>query len=268
MAYLNCKNVGHTGVRGAKPDSIKAVTTDQWHAMLECIEADSTNKKWRRDYAIVLLGASIGMRRGEVRLLERDHFRSLEKYDIIHVPTLKQSVKIPYSCKHCLKKFRLKLDKAGKQYTCSSCGKVGNVQELKANQHADGVVEIDVDMVESWVVGFIFDYIDNHMRPDQRFLFEGRRGKTMSLGHVNRIFNTYAAAAGLDPKISFHSLRHSRGVRMYSMSKDLVLCKDALRHKNVATTQIYAKLDQEAKENYRKMLEKTSVNPLKKSKRI
>lgn len=266
MPYLHNKSTGRTKETGKKPALMKTITAEQWQNILQAIEDDAANPRWERDWAIVFLGAALGLRRGEICLLERNHFRDLEKYDVIHLPTLKQSEKLQFNCKHCDKKARLKLLSAGLPYKCSKCGKTSTAPSLRPGQAISGVVEIPVDVVEPKTVGFIFDYIEK-MRPDQRFLFEGRTGYHVSISHINNIFNTYAIAAGLDPKISFHSLRHNRGVKLYSMFKDSKLCQIGLRHKNIASTQIYANLDQESKDHYKAELDKKMFDPMKKRKR-
>lgn len=272
MIYLNCKKVGRTQDAGhVKPKSLKAVTEDQWLDMLKAIEdSEPENTNWVRDYALIFLGAALGMRVGEIVLFERRHFADLEKYDVIHIPTLKQSEKIQFVCpgktsngEVCRRKSRVKLSSAGKPHRCYCCGTTSDVPVVHGVAEHAGVVEIDVDIVEEKTVMFILDYLE-HMRPDQNLLFEGRKHKPLSRGHANAIFNTFLVRAGIDPRVSFHSLRHNRGVRVYSMFKDLVLCKNALRHKNVATTQIYADLDQEQKERYRDELNKKAFDPLKK----
>ena len=247
---------------------LKAITVDQWKSVLQAIEdSEMQNRQWERDYAIVFLGGALGMRVGEICLYERKHFRDFEKHDIIHAPTLKQSEKIQFTCHHCERVCRVKLDMSGKEFKCSKCNKTGRVPEVKSKT-VDGIPEVDIDMVEPETSGFILDYLKNKMRKDQRFLFEGRtKGYHISSGHVNRIFNTFASAAGLDPQISFHSLRHCRGVRVYSLFKDMVACKLALRHKNIATTQIYANLDQEQLQRYKAKLSETAFDPMKKLKK-
>lgn len=269
--YIGSKSIGRTQRGVKKPRVLLTVTADQWESVLQAIEDDTTNLHQIRDYALVFLGAALGMRRGEICLYERKHFRDLDKYDVIYVPTLKQSEKIQFTCQQrtvdgdrCGRKCRVKLSSAGQKHRCFRCGKESDVPDLLPGQTSEGVVEVPVDIVEPQTVGFIFDYLENHMRPDQRFLFETKPGYHISAGHVNRIFNTYSVAAGLDPKISFHSLRHNRGVKLYTMFKDMKLCQNGLRHKNIATTQIYADLDQEAKDHYREELAKKAFDPLKK----
>lgn len=270
MAYTLNKGVGRSQ---KKPRSVLSVTDDQWKDMLQAVEdSKDVNPNWQRDYAIIFLGAALGMRVGEIILLERRHFEDMDQYDVIHLPTLKQSEKVQFICRGtnvrgepCGRKVRVKVSSAGKPHECYRCGHISEVPEPRSGNHSSsGVVEVDIEIVEPQTVGFILDYLANEMRPDQRFLFEGKKGYHLSSGHCNRIFNTYAGRAGLDPKISFHSLRHNRGVKVYSLFKDMVLCKQALRHKDVATTQIYADLDNEQRMRYREELSRKAFDPLKK----
>ncbi len=286
MNYLNCKGIGRDHLKGKKKSqSVKAITSEQWQAILEAVEDSApNNRNWRRDWALIFLSGALGMRVGEARFLERSHFSELVSSDVVHVPTLKQSEKISFVCQHtgsdgerCGRKMRIKMSSAGKMHKCYRCGKSSPVPETKGKIITDFVL-VDVDIVEEKTVGFIMDYLENQMRPDQQWLFDKRvsKKKTLNLfgtkpkkpyiscGHANRIFNTFAVAAGVDPRVSFHSLRHHRGVFVYSLFKDMVLCKDALRHKNIATTQIYAGLDMEQKQRYREELNKKAFDPLKK----
>lgn len=269
--YATTKQIGRPQKGDKKPKAIKTVSDEQWVSILQAVEDSSKiNPRWERDYAIIFLGAALGMRRGEICLYERDHFRDLNQYDVIHVPTLKRSERIQYTCKgttadgdKCERKVRVKASSAGHMHRCYRCGKYGEVPKLPNGRESSGVVLVDVDIVEEKTVGFILDYIER-MRPDQRFLFESKPGYHISDGHVNRIFNTFTLAAGLDPKISFHSLRHNRGVMMWSRFGDMILCRDALRHRDIKTTQIYADLDLEKKEKYKAELDKRAFDPLKK----
>lgn len=56
---------------------------------------------------------------------------------------------------------------------------------------------------------------------------------------LRRLFRHYATIAGIPPTRSFHSLRHFRGVQLYTKYRDLILVKESLRHRQAATTEIY-----------------------------
>lgn len=53
------------------------------------------------------------------------------------------------------------------------------------------------------------------------------------------LFKRYCALARLNPKYSFHALRHFRGLTVYEATKDIQLTREALRHAKIATTEIY-----------------------------
>lgn len=268
MRYINCKDMPSRGVvpKKSKSRNEYVISSEEWQLILETVENSApTNPQWKRDYAIIFLGGALGMRRGEIPLFERNHFRFLEDSDVVYAPTLKQEDRIPYACS-CGRRCRVKSSSGGCDHLCARCGKSGRVP-MPGKSVIIGAIEKDIPIVEENTKNFILDYLKEDMRPDQRWLFEGRNGYHMSGGHVNRIFNTYCIQAGLSKKISFHTLRHLRGVRVYSLFKDMTVTKDALRHKDVKTTQVYAGLDEETRLEYKEKLEKKSFDPLKKRKK-
>lgn len=66
-----------------------AVTEPQWRQILEAIEStkDEFNKNWKRDYTAIYLGYMFALRLSECSILERDHFKNLEKDDTVDLPT-------------------------------------------------------------------------------------------------------------------------------------------------------------------------------------
>ncbi len=50
------------------------------------------------------------------------------------------------------------------------------------------------------------------------------------------IFKRWARAAGLDPRVSSHALRHTAASFLYEKTKDVVLVSQFLRHADVTTT--------------------------------
>jgi integrase len=269
MPYLQSKHMGRRG-HVKKTDVERVVTEAQWRRLLEVCEQskEDFNANWKRDYTALYLGYMLGLRIGEAVLLERNHFSDLEKLDVVRLPTLKQSERIQYVCRSCKRKCRVKSDRMGTAFTCS-CGTEGTVPKLAGFKPHIGAVEMDLPFVEEQTVGYLIDYIQNHMRPDQRWFFESPKNPKchISTSHMSRIFNTYAEAAGLSKKYSWHSLRHGRGVRVWSLFKDLVMVKGALRHRNIAAAQIYAGLDPETKADYKKKMERVAFDPLASKKR-
>ncbi len=58
---------------------------------------------------------------------------------------------------------------------------------------------------------------------------------------LERKFRTYAAKAGLNPKYTFHSLRHGWATRMLESGVPINQVSLGLGHANIATTSIYTK---------------------------
>lgn len=277
--YLQSKKLGKRGhVHKSKRE--RALSQEQFEATLQACEDSQKefNECWHRDYCAIYLGFMLGLRIGEVALLERTHFRDFtDGGDTAFLPTLKQSTRIPYRCKGetkdekpCGRAVRLRWDMAGKEHTCSKCGTTGIVQKAK-DTPVTGVVEKDPGFVEAATIKYVLDYLEHAMRADQKYLFESKfKGYHISESFLSRIFNTFAARAKIDgkpcisSKYSWHSLRHGRGVTMYSISQNLEAVREALRHKNLKTAEIYIGLDAELRQQYQKKLERRAFDPLKK----
>jgi site-specific recombinase XerC len=75
-------------------------------------------------------------------------------------------------------------------------------------------------------------------------VFAARDGTRISPRHAQRRFAGWTAEAGIARKVSPHALRHSFGMRIYSKTHDLLLTKEALRHRSVASTLVYARADE------------------------
>ena len=88
------------------------------------------------------------------------------------------------------------------------------------------------------------------LREGQEWLFEPHRNPGAHLGPwtLGQCFGTYAQAAGLDPEYSWHSLRHGRGMQLWSKFRDLKVVAEFLGHKNVMTASIYIHLDPATRE--------------------
>jgi integrase/recombinase XerD len=53
------------------------------------------------------------------------------------------------------------------------------------------------------------------------------------------VFKTYLKRANLSPRFGTHSLRHFRGMQLYTKHKDVNLVKSLLGHSDLASTQVY-----------------------------
>jgi len=72
-------------------------------------------------------------------------------------------------------------------------------------------------------------------------LFTGRQGN-LSRQRVQQLFKTYARKAGIDPKYSVHSLRHSIATHLLEAGEGIEFIRDHLGHTNIQNTMIYAQI--------------------------
>ena len=69
-------------------------------------------------------------------------------------------------------------------------------------------------------------------------------GRRMSDRTIRRTLNAYYREAGLPLRFhGTHTLRHTAGTRYYRATQDLHRTREFMRHANIATTAIYAKMD-------------------------
>lgn len=77
------------------------------------------------------------------------------------------------------------------------------------------------------------------------FFFISTRGNAMSPDAVRKMFKKALGAAGLDPSLSPHDLRHSFATDMVSGGADLRSVQELLGHASLSTTQIYTHVSPE-----------------------
>jgi integrase/recombinase XerC len=80
-------------------------------------------------------------------------------------------------------------------------------------------------------------------KPDEAALFVGRRGARVSASQVRSRLKAMAIQAGLPTHVHPHMLRHSFASHLLQSSGDLRAVQELLGHANIATTQVYTKLD-------------------------
>jgi integrase len=67
-------------------------------------------------------------------------------------------------------------------------------------------------------------------------------GASVSTTYLSCILSSWAAAAGINKHITFHSARHTFAVMMLQLDVDLYTVSKLLGHRDIKTTQIYAKI--------------------------
>ncbi len=77
---------------------------------------------------------------------------------------------------------------------------------------------------------------------DERHLFVNHRGGGLTRQGLYKIVQRHARAAGLDDKMSPHTLRHTFATHLLAGGCDLRSLQEMLGHADVATTQIYTHL--------------------------
>jgi integrase len=65
----------------------------------------------------------------------------------------------------------------------------------------------------------------------------------------NKYLKLWVALAGIDKEITFHSFRHTHATLLIDKGIDLYTVSKMLGHKDIKTTQIYAKVNDSAKRN-------------------
>jgi integrase/recombinase XerC len=84
-------------------------------------------------------------------------------------------------------------------------------------------------------------------------LFLNRTGTRLTSRSVGRLLEKYLAQAGLDPRTSPHTLRHSFATHLLDAGADVRSVQELLGHKSLGTTQIYTHVStQRLRDSYHK----------------
>jgi len=129
--------------------------------------------------------------------------------------------------------------------------RVGSAVDLKV-EDVDlerGVIQIrakggrrDQVLIASDVAGHLRQFMGERTSGP---LFAGRDGTALTTRHVARRLRGWAKRAGIKRRISPHALRHACALRIYSKTGDVLIVKEVLRHRNIASTMVYVRVDEE-----------------------
>ncbi|MBY0588120.1 tyrosine recombinase XerC [bacterium] len=138
-----------------------------------------------------------------------------------------------------------------------------NVEDLNL---ADGTVRIRgkgkrerIAMIGTFAVRAIRAWLaDRRPAPKAaKALFLNKSGTRLSARSVGRLLEKYLALAGLDPRTSPHTLRHTFATHLLNRGADIRSVQELLGHASITTTQIYTHLTGERlKREYDKVHEK------------
>ncbi|WP_454895517.1 tyrosine-type recombinase/integrase [Alloprevotella tannerae] len=77
--------------------------------------------------------------------------------------------------------------------------------------------------------------------------------------YTNKILDAWTKAAGIDKKITFHCARHTFAIMMLDLGADIYTVSKLLGHREITTTQIYAKVLDKKKQEAIKMIPKVGI---------
>lgn len=109
--------------------------------------------------------------------------------------------------------------------------------------------KIQTMFVNSEVVKLLDDYIENERKDSPYFnLFISNWGNPMNASNIDKTILKIAEKAGINKRISAHSLRRSLATSLHNKGVDISGIKAVLGHTNISTTQIYVR-DEEKNAN-------------------
>ncbi len=119
---------------------------------------------------------------------------------------------------------------------CKCTGKGNKQRILPLNKHAVASIE-----------AYLADFRPKMTKaaPDASPVFVSRGGKALTREMVWMLVKKYVKRAGLNPKASPHTLRHSFATHMLSGGADLRTVQELLGHASIQTTQLYTHVDHE-----------------------
>lgn len=102
-------------------------------------------------------------------------------------------------------------------------------------------------LIGSHSISAIKKYLEsrNNFGSEEKILFLGRRGTKLTSRSVERMIRKYAKKAGIEKRVTPHTLRHSFATHLLSGGADLKIVQELLGHSSLSTTQIYTHITKE-----------------------
>ena len=90
----------------------------------------------------------------------------------------------------------------------------------------------------------VLDDLRNYYRTyrPEKYLFEGQYGGQYSIRSVQAVFKNAMQKAKINKQIGIHGLRHSYATHLLECGTDMVFIQKLLGHKDIKTTEIYARV--------------------------
>jgi site-specific recombinase XerD len=89
----------------------------------------------------------------------------------------------------------------------------------------------------------------------KKFLFEGHYGGQYAIRSVQCVFKTAMRKAKINKAVGIHGLRHSYATHLLECGTDMVFIQKLLGHKDIKTTEIYAKVSNRQLSNVKSPLD-------------
>ena len=111
---------------------------------------------------------------------------------------------------------------------------LGEVARVRGKGKKERLTPLGAPAIEA-----VQKYLELRQRGARGPLFVNRFGGRLTTRSVQRMLKKYLIAAGLDPSLTPHKLRHSFATHMLDAGADLRSVQELLGHASLSTTQIY-----------------------------
>ena len=117
---------------------------------------------------------------------------------------------------------------------------LGEVARVRGKGKKERLTPLGAPAIEA-----VQKYLELRRRTARGPLFVNRFGGRLTMRSVQRMLKKYLLAAGLDPSLTPHKLRHSFATHMLDAGADLRSVQELLGHASLSTTQIYTHITPE-----------------------